>query len=77
VAGATYADQDANATVYTSERPPGYVELEAFSPLVTLERGQRVSLTVKYTLGHRTGQDAFAEARRVLGIGRPRAAASR
>jgi hypothetical protein len=64
---AEYADQGANAIIYTSPKPDGYVELEPFGPLKTMKVGDRIERTVKYTLSRRTVADANAEGRKVAG----------
>ena len=60
-----YADQGANAIIYTSPQSDGYIELEPFGPLRTMKTGDRIERTVKYTLSRRTEKNAEAEARRV------------
>ena len=51
---AEYADQGANAIIYTSPSTDGYIELEPFGPLRTMKIGDRIERTVKYTLSRRT-----------------------
>lgn len=65
VKGAEYADAGANAIIYTSPQADSYIELEPFGPLKTMEVGQRMEHTVRYTLSRRTESDAEAEARKV------------
>jgi hypothetical protein len=65
--GAEYADQGANAIIYTSSKADGYIELEPFGPLRTMKVGERMEHTVKYTLSRRTGADPEAEAKRIAG----------
>jgi hypothetical protein len=62
---AEYADQGANAIIYTSPEGDGYVELEPFGPLKTMKVGDRIERTVKYTLARRTEKNTEAQARRV------------
>jgi hypothetical protein len=64
---AEYADQGANAIIYTSPKSDGYVELEPFGPLKTMKVGGRMQRTVKYTLARRTVADAQTEARKIAG----------
>jgi hypothetical protein len=67
VKGAEYADEGANAIIYTSPKADGYIELEPFGPLKTMQVGQRMERTVRYTLSHRTESEAEVEARRMAG----------
>ena len=67
VKGEEYADEGANAIIYTSPKADGYIELEPFGPLKTLKVGERLERTVRYTLSRRTEMDSEAEARRVAG----------
>lgn len=63
VAGAEYADQNTNVTVYTSADPLKYVELEPFGPLRTMKVGERIERVVRYTLTRRTEKDPLAQAK--------------
>jgi hypothetical protein len=63
---AEYADEGANAIIYTSPKADGYIELEPFGPLQAMKLGDRIERTVKYTLSRRTDPDAHAEARKLL-----------
>lgn len=58
---AEYADQGANAIIYTSPSTDGYIELEPFGPLKTMKIGDRIQRTVRYTLSRRTEQDSETE----------------
>jgi hypothetical protein len=60
-----YADQGANAIIYTSPQSDGYIELEPFGPLRTMKAGDRIERTVKYTLARRTEQDPENEVRKM------------
>jgi hypothetical protein len=66
VRGAEYADQNTNATIYTSADPLKYVELEPFGPLRTMKVGDHMEWVVTYTLMRRTTADPLAEAKRVM-----------
>jgi hypothetical protein len=66
VKGAEYADQGANAIIYTSTKAEGYIELEPFGPLKTMKVGDRIEHTVRYTLSRRTEGDVETEAKSVL-----------
>ena len=60
-----YADEGANAIIYTSPSADGYIELEPFGPLRTMKIGDRIERTVKYTLSRRTEQDSETEIRKI------------
>ncbi len=62
VPGAEYADQNTNATIYTSADPLKYVELEPFGPLSTMKIGDHIERTVTYTLMRRSEKDPLAQA---------------
>jgi hypothetical protein len=64
--GAEYADEGANAIIYTSAKADAYIELEPFGPLKTMRVGDRIEHTVKYTLSRRTESDVAAEVRKVV-----------
>lgn len=63
VPGGEYADEDTNATIYTSADPLKYVELEPFGPLSTMKVGDRIQRTVTYTLMRRTEKYPLAQAK--------------
>jgi hypothetical protein len=65
VPGAEYADQNTNATIYTSADPLQYVELEPFGPLKVMKRGDRIERVVRYTLMKRNQKDPLAEAKQL------------
>jgi hypothetical protein len=66
IEGAEYADEGANAIIYTSAKADAYIELEPFGPLKTMRVGDRIEHTVKYTLSRRTESDVVAEVRKVV-----------
>ena len=68
IKGAEYADEGANAIIYTSAKADAYIELEPFGPLKTMRVGDRIEHTVKYTLSRRTESDVAAEVRKVVGL---------
>jgi hypothetical protein len=67
VKGAEYADEGANAIIYTSPKADGYIELEPFGPLKMMKVGQRMERTVRYTLSRRRETDPEAEVKKLTG----------
>lgn len=66
VPGAEYGEGGPNSTIYTSEIPPGYVELEPFGPLSIMKVGDTIQQSVIYKLMRRTEKDPAAEAKKLL-----------
>ncbi|MEL6459535.1 MAG: DUF4380 domain-containing protein [Cyanobacteria bacterium J06621_15] len=64
---AVYPDNNSNSEIYTNYNPKAYIELEFLSPLQTLEVGETMELTVKYTLIKTTSQDIEEQVRKILG----------
>ncbi|MBV8892647.1 MAG: hypothetical protein JO266_11865 [Acidobacteria bacterium] len=62
IADAQYADQNTNATIYTSADPLKYVELEPFGPLRVMKVGDHMQQVVRYTLLRRTKNDPLRQA---------------
>ena len=64
---AIYPYNNSNSEIYTNYNPKAYVELEFLSPLKTLEVGEKMDLTVKYTLTKTTSENIEEQVRRILG----------
>ena len=64
---AIYPDNNSNSEIYTNYNPKAYVELEFLSPLKTLEVGEKMDLTVKYTLTKTTSENIEEQVRGILG----------
>ena len=63
---ANYPDNNSNAEIYTNYDPKAYVELEFLSPLKTLQVGEKMDLTVTYTLIKTTSENIEEQARKIL-----------
>ncbi|MBV6627348.1 MAG: hypothetical protein KI793_31145 [Rivularia sp. (in: Bacteria)] len=61
-----YPDNNSNSEIYTNYDPKAYVELEFLSPLKTLQVGEKIDLTVKYTLIKTTSENIEEQARKIL-----------
>ena len=64
---AIYPDNNSNSEIYTNYNPKAYVELEFLSPLKTLEVGEKMDLSVTYTLFKTTSENLEEQARKILG----------
>ncbi|MEM7713141.1 MAG: DUF4380 domain-containing protein [Cyanobacteria bacterium P01_A01_bin.68] len=64
---AIYPDNNSNSEIYTNYNPKAYVELEFLSPLKTLEVGEKMDLTVKYTLIKTTSENIEEQVKEILG----------
>ncbi|MDY6900189.1 MAG: DUF4380 domain-containing protein [Cyanobacteriota bacterium] len=64
---AIYPDNNSNSEIYTNYNPKAYVELEFLSPLKTLEVGDKMDLSVTYTLIKTTSEDIQEQVRKILG----------
>lgn len=63
---AIYPDNNSSAEIYTNYDPKAYVELEFLSPLKTLQLGEKMDLTVTYTLFKTTSEDIEEQVRKIL-----------
>ena len=61
-----YPDNNSSAEIYTNYDPKAYVELEFLSPLKTLQVGEKMDLTVTYTLIKTTSDNVETQARKIL-----------
>ncbi|WP_157229289.1 DUF4380 domain-containing protein [Rivularia sp. PCC 7116] len=61
-----YPDNNSNSEIYTNYDPKAYVELEFLSPLKTLQVGEKMDLTVTYTLIKTTSENIEEQARKIL-----------
>ena len=61
-----YPDNNSSAEIYTNYDPKAYVELEFLSPLKTLQVGEKMDLTVTYTLIETTSENVETQARKIL-----------
>jgi hypothetical protein len=68
VKAAGYPNDGCSAVIFTSKDPYAYVELETFGPVSVMKPGDRMQQTNIYTLLHRQEADAYAEAKRALGL---------
>ena len=64
---AIYPDNNSNSEIYTNYNPKAYVELEFLSPLKTLQLGEKIDLTVTYTLFKTTSENLEEQVRKILG----------
>lgn len=64
---ANYPDNNSSAEIYTNYDPKAYVELEFLSPLKTLQVGEKMDLSVTYTLFKTTSENLEEQARKILG----------
>ena len=62
-----YPDNNSSAEIYTNYDPKAYVELEFLSPLKTLQVGEKMDLTVTYTLIKTTSENIEEQVRKILG----------
>ena len=62
-----YPDNNSSAEIYTNYDPKAYVELEFLSPLKTLQVGEKMDLTVTYTLIKNTSENIEEQVRKILG----------
>lgn len=63
---ANYPDNNSSAEIYTNYDPKAYVELEFLSPLKTLQVGEKMDLTVTYTLIKTTSENIEEQVRKIL-----------
>ncbi|MGB3636138.1 MAG: DUF4380 domain-containing protein [Rivularia sp. (in: cyanobacteria)] len=61
-----YPDNNSSAEIYTNYDPKAYVELEFLSPLKTLQVGEKMDLTVTYTLIKTTSENIEEQVRKIL-----------
>ena len=61
-----YPDNNSSAEIYTNYDPKAYVELEFLSPLKTLQLGEKMDLTVTYTLFKTTSENLEEQVRKIL-----------
>ncbi|MEO1432153.1 MAG: DUF4380 domain-containing protein [Cyanobacteria bacterium J06633_8] len=61
-----YPDNNSSSEIYTNSDPQAYVELEFLSPLKTLKIGEKMDLTVTYTLFKTTSENIEEQARKIL-----------
>lgn len=64
---ANYPDNNSNSEIYTNYDPKAYVELEFLSPLKTLQLGEKMDLTVTYTLFKTTSENLEEQVRKIFG----------
>ncbi|MEA5594713.1 DUF4380 domain-containing protein [Rivularia sp. UHCC 0363] len=61
-----YPDNNSSAEIYTNYDPKAYVELEFLSPLKTLQVGEKMDLTVTYTLFKTTSENVETQVLKIL-----------
>lgn len=63
---AIYPDNNSSAEIYTNYDPKAYVELEFLSPLKTLQVGEKMDLTLTYSLFKTTSENIQQQVRKIL-----------